>query len=97
MLERRIMKINPKLFLLSMALVAEAPALHAQGKDTVKYRSAKDYIREKEETDPNMHRRPGDRIIKLDEKFLQREANKSTIRKDSIRKKKQSCPASKKP
>lgn len=78
-----------------MALLAGVPALHAQAKDTAKYRSAKDYIRAKEKTDPNMHRHPDDRIIKLDEKFLQKEANKSTVRKDSVRKKKSDCPAKK--
>ncbi len=91
------MQINPRLFLLSMAILASAPALHAQGKDSVKYRSAKDYIREKEETDPNMQRHPDDRIIKLDEKFLQKEMNKSRVRKDCVRKKKRSYPARKKP
>lgn len=68
-------------YFLIFFVLMNAINVHAQTKPGSKYKAAKDYIKEKEETDPNMTRFPGDRTIKFDNKVTTVETAKDSCKK----------------
>lgn len=80
-----------KFILKNMMLVfvlLTATHVYAQRADSSTYKSAKDYLKAREETDPNMHRSRGDRTIKLGNNLGNLDTTKKLDKKACCSKKK---------